>query len=277
MALNTVHRPPGKRWLRWLNIILVIYLLGGAAVYLLQERMIFRSEPIPADTPYNVSQPHRDIMVNLNAGYAMNVVQFTTPAASSKGVVLYLHGNMKNISWYASQSEIFTAKGYEVWMPDYPGFGKSTGDISEQVLYDYALQLYTMARSIYPPEQIVIYGRSLGTGIAAWLASKKSCSHLLLETPYYSMTSLASRYIPVYPASTLINYKIPTYKYLALVNAPVTVIHGTGDKVIPYSNASRLKEVLKPTDRFITVPDGGHNGLPQHAAYKQMLSEILGD
>lgn len=277
MALNTVKRTTRKRWLRWVNIILVFYLLGGVAIYLLQERMIFRSEPVSAGTPYDFSQPHRDIIVNLNAGYTMSVVQFTTKADSSKGVVLYLHGNMKNISWYASQSEPFTAMGYEVWMPDYPGFGKSTGEISEQALYDYALQLYTMARAVYSHEQIIIYGRSLGTGIAAWLASKKSCKHLVLETPYYSMTSLASKYIPVYPAATLINYKIPSYKYLALVNAPVTIIHGTSDKVIPYGNASRLKEVLKPTDLFITVPDGGHNGLPQHPAYQQMLSEILDD
>lgn len=273
--MNEIKKPRRKRWLRWLNILLVIYLLGGVAVYFFQDRMIFHPEAVAADAPYSFPQKHRDVTVTLNEDYKMNVIQFTAPDSVPKGVVLYFHGNMKNIQWYANQADLFTTHNYEVWMPDYPGFGKSTGEITEQALYDYALQLYNMARAKYPPEKIIIYGRSLGSGIAAWLASKKSCRQLVLETPYYSMSSLASRYIPIYPVSTLVKYKIPAYKYLSVVNAPITIIHGTNDKVIPYSNAEKLKTVLKPADQFITVTGGGHNNLADSLEFKEALKKIL--
>ena len=70
-------------------------------------------------------------------------------------------------------------------MIDYPGFGKSTGVFSEQLLYDWALTLYKLARAYYSPDSIIIYGKSMGTGIAAQLASIRDCRHLILETPYY--------------------------------------------------------------------------------------------
>lgn len=273
--MSLYQKPKRKRWLRWINIVLVVYLLGGVAVYLFQDKMIFHPETVAAEALYTFPQPHKDVTIDLDGNYKMNVVRFTTADSISKGVVLYFHGNMKNISWYANQAGLFTKQGYEVWMPDYPGFGKSTGKLTEAALYKYALQLYTMAKANHPAEKIIIYGRSLGSGIAAWLASKKSCAQLVLETPYYSMTSLAAHYIPIYPASTLVKYKIPTHKYLSIVNAPITIFHGTNDKVIPYSNAEKLKPVLKPTDTFITINNGTHNDLGTKPEFMNRLSKIL--
>lgn len=273
--MNTLKGPRRKRWLRWINLLLVVYLLGGVAVYFFQDNMIFHPEKVSQDSSYHFSQKHKDITIAINDSYNMNVVQFLTSGHLKKGVVLYFHGNMKNISWYAAQADLFTTKGYEVWMIDYPGFGKSTGELTESILYDYAMQVYNLAGKTYPASQIILYGRSLGTGVACWLASKKSCSHLILETPYYSLSSLASRYIPIYPVSTLIKYKIPTYKYLSLVNAPVTIFHGTDDQVIPYKNAARLKTMLKPSDRFITLEGRGHNNIPDDSVFSETLNAIL--
>ena len=275
--INAGPRPQTRRkkWLLWLNILLAIYLLGGVAVYFFQDHILFHPEKTDPKKPYNFAASFKEVNVALDGKYNMNVIQFTVPDSLSKGVVLYFHGNKKNISWYAANAPLFTKNGYEVWMPDYPGYGKSTGVLTESKLYDYALQLYIMARSKYGADSIVLYGKSLGTGIASWLASKKSCRQVILESPYYSMTSLAAHYFPVYPVGKLLKYRLPSYEYLSIVNAPVTIFHGTADKVIPYSNAAQLKTVLKASDKFITIAGGGHNDLPQSPVFIQSLDSLL--
>ncbi|MBX3257499.1 MAG: alpha/beta fold hydrolase [Chitinophagaceae bacterium] len=266
-----------KKWLRWLNVILVIYLLTGIAVYFFQDAIFLRPQTLPANTKYAFPMPHREIDVKLDKAYSMNVVQFLTDHDPVKGVVLYFHGNMKNIGRYAEYAGLFTGNGYEVWMVDYPGFGKSTGRLTEQKMYEYAEQLYLMAASRFKANNIVIYGKSLGTGVAAWLAAKKSSKQLILETPYYSFHSLAAHYMPMYPVSKLIRLELPVYKYISIVNAPVAVFHGTEDDVIPYSNAEKLKESLKPADHFFTIENGAHNNLAGFPVFRQKLDSLLAD
>jgi len=236
---------------------------------------MFHPETRPINKPYDFSAPHREINMAMDEETNINIVQFLTPDSLPRGVVLYFHGNRKNIAWYAPYASNFTKRGYEVWMMDYPGFGKSTGILSEQNLYAEAAQLYIMAHSKFAADRIIIYGKSLGTGIASWLASKRTAQQLILETPYYSMASLAKHYLPIYPVSTLIRYKLPVNKYLELVNAPVTIFHGTGDKVIPYSNAERLKAVIQPKDNFIAIEHGGHNDLNIYALFHEKLDSLL--
>lgn len=273
--MTDLRKKRRKRWLRWINIILVIYLLTGIAIYFFQDQIFLRPEILAGDKQYAFNVPHREADVQLDKEYSMNVVQFLTPGDSAKGVVLYFHGNKKNIARYAEYAGLFTNNGYEVWMVDYPGFGKSTGKLTEQKMYDYAEQLYIMAASKFKPAGIVIYGKSLGTGVAAWLASRKSCRHLILETPYYSFHSLAAHYLPVYPVSRLIRLELPVYKYINVVNAPVSIFHGTADNVIPYSNGVKLKADLKPNDLFVTVENGAHNNLVDFPVFRQKLDSLL--
>lgn len=264
-----------KKWLRWLNIALVIYLIGGIALYYLQDYILFHPEKLGQNSQYRFSTPSKEINVAADEESNINIVKFLNTDSITRGVVLYFHGNRKNISWYARYASNFTKLGYEVWMIDYPGFGKSTGQLTEKKLYEDALQLYIMAQASFPPNQIIIYGKSMGTGVAAWLASKRSCRDLILETPYYSLPSLVQHYVPIYPAGTLLKYKLPLYRYLNVVNAPSTIFHGTADKVIPYSNAQLLKEVIHPKDRFVTIQDGGHNNLNDYPLYHSVLDSVL--
>lgn len=263
------------KWLRWLNIILVVYLVGGLILYFIQDYLLFHPQSMNAHEKYEFNEPHREVNVTINRESNMNIVQFMSKDSLSKGLVLYFHGNRKNIGWYARYADNFTSNGYDVWMIDYPGFGKSTGTITERKLYEDALRLYTMARSYYAPNQIIIYGKSMGTGVAAWLASKKSAKALILETPYYSMTSLAQHYLPIYPVRSLLKYKLPTHTYISLVNAPVFIFHGTADRVIPYSNAHRLSEVLHAKDQFITIEKAGHNNINDFNLFHAKLDSIL--
>ncbi|MBI1783297.1 MAG: alpha/beta fold hydrolase [Sphingobacteriales bacterium] len=263
-----------KRIIKWIKILLLTYVIIGAVFYFLQDRILFHPVSLKPEYKYDFKQSHRDINMKLDSVSNLNVIEFTA-GDSVKGVVLYFHGNKKNISWYAKYADNFTKHGYEVWMIDYPGYGKSTGRFTEEDLYRYAEALYQVARLRFVSDSIIIYGKSMGTGIAAELASTHLCKQLILETPYYSFTELGKQYLPIYPVEKMLHYKMPTYHFLADVKVPVTIFHGTNDWVIPYSNAVRLKPMLKPIDEFITIEGGSHNDLNKYPLFHQKLDSLL--
>ena len=264
-----------RRIWKWFRIIAIIYILGGVALYFLQDYILFRPVTLKKDHNYDFPEKHRDINIPVNESSNLNIVQFLSTDTITKGVVLYFHGNKKNISWYAKYPRYFTKHGYEVWMIDYPGFGKSTGKFTEKNLYKWADILYNFARSRFRSDSIIIYGKSMGTGIATHLASIQPCKQLILETPYYDFPSLIKQYFPIYPVDWMLHYKMPTYHYLQYVKAPVTIFHGTDDNVIRYSNAVRLKKILKPGDEFVTIKDGEHNDLFKFTETVNKLDSLL--
>ncbi len=260
---------------RWIKVFIIVYCLIGSVLYYLQEKLLFHPIVIPADSSYHFNQAFTEANIELDANTKINIVQFTVPDSVRKGIVLYFHGNRENVNHYAEFAVNFTRNGYEVWMPDYPGFGKSTGKLSEPVLYDAALQVYKLARTKQEPAKIILYGRSLGSGIAAQLASVRDCKKLILETPYYSFTSVTKIAFWMYPVDMLLQYKMRTHQYLPNVTAPVSIFHGTKDGVIPYFNAKRLKNVLKSGDEFITIDGGSHNDLNSFPMFQKKLDSLL--
>lgn len=265
-----------RRIFNIIKIIFVVYCLIGIGVKYFQDMILFHPEKKFRNEKFNTNLPHKEVNIHFNASSNMNVVEFfASDTTHIKGVVLYFHGNRKNIDWYATYAPNFTKNNYEVWMIDYPGFGKSTGPLTEQRLYEYATQLYKLARSRFAKDNIIIYGKSMGTGIAAQLASVKDCKALVLETPYNSLTSLVGNYLFMYPLKNILHYNFPTFEYLPKVDAPITIFHGTSDGVIPYSNAQKLKQVLKEKDEFITIEGGEHNNLNDYPLFHQKLNAIL--
>lgn len=264
-----------RRVRKWIVALFILYVIGGALIYFFQDKVLFRPEELSADHTYNFPGPFNEVNLDIGPDKKLAIVQFTVPDSVCKGVVLYFHGNRRNIERYAPLASYFTKNRYEVWMMDYPGYGKSTGERTEAILYQDALTLYQMARSRFAKDSIVLYGKSLGTGIASQLASVRDCRRLILETPYYDCPSILKQYLPFYPASWLIRYKFPTHEYLPKCTAPITIFHGTDDGVIRHSNSSRLKPFLKKTDEFITIEGGSHNDLYKFRKTVQKLDSLL--
>lgn len=263
-----------KKYWKWFRIIALVYIMIGTALFFLQDKFIFRPKKLAADYQYQFDIPFREINLRVNDEKNISIVQFTVADSVSKGIVLYFHGNRTNINRYAKYATDFTGKGYEVWMIDYPGYGKSTGKRTEQVLYDDALVIYKMAISKVSAEHIIIYGKSLGTGIAAQLASKRDCKKLILETPYYSMDALAKHYFFIYPVMPMSKYSLPTYEHFQYIKAPINIFHGTNDAVIPLKHAKWLTE-KKPGTELIVIEQGGHNNLSGFSLYQDKLDSLL--
>lgn len=254
---------------------ILIYCSIGIALFYLQEKFLLHPQVLPPDYSYTFDVPFREASIAMNDSDTLNMVQFLPKATEAVGVVLYFHGNRDNINRYAKFAANFTKHGYEVWMPDYPGYGKSTGTFTEDLVYAEARQVYKLALSRFSADSIIIYGKSLGTGPASFLSSKFKSRELILETPYYSMGSLFGLYAPIYPTSRMAKYKFPVGKYVQESLAPVTIFHGTSDKVVFYRNAKKLKKVMSPRDRFFTIQGGGHNNLNDYPLFHEKLDSLL--
>jgi pimeloyl-ACP methyl ester carboxylesterase len=265
-----------KVW-KWFKILAIVYVLSGVALYFLQDYVLFHPVSLKKDYNYDFPEKHKDINIPITENSNLNIVQFFSTDTITKGVVLYFHGNKKNISWYAKYPPYFTKHGYEVWLIDYPGFGKSTGKLTEQTLYDWANYMYNFARTRFSADSIIIYGKSMGTGIAAHLASIQPCKKLILETPYYDYPSVIKHYLPIYPIEWILHYKIPAHDYIEKVLAPITIFHGTDDWLVTYNNAERLKPFLKAGDEFVTIEGGSHNDLYKFKETIEKLDSLLKD
>jgi len=264
-----------KKVFRWLRLLLLIYASLGIFLYYLQDYILLHPKKLPASYVFPFGASFKEVNIPYNSSSRINIIQFKTSDSVVRGVVLYFHGNRDNVERYANTAPLITRHGYEIWMIDYPGFGKSTGKFSEQTMYDWALTFYKLARARFKPDSIIIFGRSLGSGVAAQLASVRDCKRLILETPYYSMPSVFSSYAPIYPFSKIIRYQFPTWQYLQKVDAPVTILHGEDDGVIPLRNAKKLIAYLKAGDEFVEVPGGSHNDLYRFPEYNSKLDSIL--
>ena len=260
---------------RWLKIIIFLYSAIGIVLYYLQERLLFHPEKLSNAYVYHFAVPFEEVNIPFNSTDTINMIKFFPKDSVRRGVVLYFHGNKENIERYAKFANNFTKHGYEVWMEDYPGFGKSVGERTEKKLYEEALQIQKMARSKYGKDSIILYGKSLGTGIAAYVAANSLCERLILETPYYSIPALFGCFAPIYPTEAMSNYKIPTHEFLKDVIFPVIIFHGTDDGVIPYRSAIRLRKILKPTDEFVTIEKGTHQNLNDFPLFRHKLDSLL--
>ena len=262
-------------WVSTLIVVLGIYIAISIALYYLQDYMLFKPEKLPKDFQFNYeNQDTKEYNLETRDGAIINGLRFF-PKGESKGVVLYLKGNSKSIKGWGKFAVDFTRHGYNVIMVDYRGFGKSTGRRSQKAIKRDLQVVYNKLKEQTTEDRIIVYGRSLGSGFAAKLASMNHPKLLILDAPYYSLTKVTARYMPFMPLSLLIKYPLPTYKWLRYVQCPIHIIHGTNDTLIPYKSSVKLSKINPKLTKLHTVIGGGHKDLNNFESYHQMLDDIL--
>jgi uncharacterized protein len=261
-----------RRIRRIITSIIIIYIAGGFILYFIQDLLLFHPKPLPQNHQFSFSQPFEEVNIPI-ADRNLSIIKFKTDS-SRKGLVLFFHGNMENVEHYRRYPSLFTKNGYEIWMIDYPGFGKSTGKRTEGTIYKDALLMYEKATKEISRDSIIIYGKSIGTGAASYLASERGSKQLILETPYYSIDALAKYYFPIYPVMPMTKYAFPIYQYLKNVKSKIIIFHGTEDGVVPYSQGKRLAEENNGIE-FITIENGRHNNLSEFPLFRHKLDSLL--
>ncbi len=246
----------------------------GTALYFLQEKMMFLPTELEQDYVFNFSYPFEELFFETEDNVTINAIHFKNE--NPKGVILYFHGNAGDLSRWGIVTEYFVEKQYDVLIMDYRTYGKSTGVLSEKALYSDAQYCYNYLKEHYDEKSITIYGRSLGTGIATYMASKNKPKQLILETPYYSIEDVAKSRFPILPIKYLLKYKLPSYQYIKEVSCPISMFHGTDDLVIPFQSAEKLFQTSpKGISTFIKIENGNHNDLINYDTYREQIDKLL--
>ena len=256
----------------------VYYTLGAIALlsvaaYLLQDFFIFKPEKLKADFQFKYDAPFQELNFDIEPGVRINGLHFyrNQPA----GLLLYFHGNSRSIKGWAKYAKDFYRYNYDVVLVDYRGFGKSTGKRSEANLLSDMQFVYNRLKEQYGEQHLIIYGRSLGSGFAAKLASDNHPRYLILDAPYYNFVKVIERFLPFLPVRLVLRYHLRTDRWLPKVACPTYIIHGTRDWLIPIRHSERLQSINPRKITLIRIHGGGHNNLPQFEEYHHFLRDIL--
>jgi pimeloyl-ACP methyl ester carboxylesterase len=169
----------------------------------------------------------------------------------------------------------FTSRGYDALLIDYRGYGKSTGTPSEAGLCEDAQATLEWLLRHHRIEEVIFYGRSLGSGVAAYLASRHTPKSLILETPYDVLPNVIQHQVMLPLPRGIFRHHFPNDHYLSKVSCPTYILAGNRDRLIPIYLAKRLKPLLSAPSHFFVVQGAGHHNLAEFQAYHFELDRLL--
>ena len=249
----------------------VLYTVVLALMFFLQERLIFFPSKLPQSHVFKFRAAFTEHFVDVGDAN-INILAFEKEAA--KGVILYFHGNAGDLDSWGEVYRDFEKYPYHLLVVDYRGYGKSTGKISSEAqLQSDAEKIYDFAKAKYGAGNVIIYGRSIGTGIASWLAAQHPPSLLVLETAYVSLPAMVGEIYPFAP-KFLVRYKLDNKRWTNDSSYPVHLIHGTRDEIVPYSHSVRLQKSNSKL-QLHTIENGQHNNLSAYPEYANALKEVF--
>ena len=258
-------------------LLLALALYGAAMTWLWfkQEKLLFAPDVLVANHPLAAAPDIHELTIEV-PGAKLSALHLRLP--NPKGGVFFLHGNGGSLETWFVNPEFYRRANYDLFMIDYRGYGKSTGQIeSEAQLRADVRAAWAAVAPQYVGRKVVFYGRSLGTGLAAGLAAELGDipDLTVLVSPYISMTALAAEHYSWVPQA-LLRYPLRTSEIVGRIRGPLMLIHGEQDPLIPSSHSDTLK-MLAPQATLIHIAGAAHNDLQDFDAYLSAFARALAD
>lgn len=263
-------------YVRWgffgmlLALVVVLYLALAAYLYVRQRAFIYFPDvrrPVAADTHI---QGLREVVLTATDG--LHLLAWYVPPAPGGSTVLYFHGNGGNIADRAQRLAMFVNAGYGVLMPEYRGYGGNPGAPSEEALLrDAQVALEFLHDQSLDDMAIVIYGESLGSGVAVAVAGGRPLQALILDAPYTSIGAIAAKQFFYMPVSWMLKDTFDSLSRITDVRAPLLVIQGARDGVIPPALGRQLFDKASEPKALWTDPEGNHSDLLERGGLKVVL------
>lgn len=247
-----------KAVLTALGALLLVYAVLCAYVYVAQDRLVFFPAPNLDQTPADSGLAYEDVHMNTADGETIHGWYIPTETAGKH--VLFFHGNAGNISDRPQTVRILNGMGHAVLIVDYRGYGQSSGQPSEAGTYQDAAAAwdYLTATRRVDPQDIVIYGRSLGGAVAVWLAAERDPGGLIVESTFSRMADMGAYHYPYLPVRLLTRIRYDSVAHIAHVRCPVFSAHSRDDELVPFDLGKALADAA-PTLAHFVVLNGGHN------------------
>ncbi|MFC2427526.1 MAG: alpha/beta hydrolase [Campylobacter sp.] len=273
-------------------IFLVVYVAVLALLYFFQERLIFFPSKLEPNHDFSFDRPFEEIRLDADGTWISGLKflaqsrgggQIYGDARDAKGerkakngAAIFFHGNAGNLQGWGGYARFFTDLGYDFYLFDYRGYGKSGGEIgSQEQLYADADAMMQLVLREYDAGEVTAVGYSVGSGLAARAALKYGAKRLVLIAPYFSLEEVAQEKMPFVP-KFLIKYKIPTFEFVEGFSGPVTIFHGEHDELIGVDNSRRLFKFLKPGDKIYEL-NAGHNDILGLSELWEKLAQRLSE
>jgi pimeloyl-ACP methyl ester carboxylesterase len=245
------------------GVVLSIYAAVVAALWAVQERLLFHPATLAADHHFALGVDVHERAIEV-PGARLSALHLQLPAPS--GVVFFLHGNSGSLADWFVNLDFYRRQNFDLFMIDYRGYGKSTGRIeSEAQLNSDVRAAWEVVAPMYAGKKRVLFGRSLGTGLAAQLAAQVQPDLTILVSPYSSLRAVAAEHYQGVPLAVL-RYRLDTAAVIGTLRAPVLLVHGDRDTLIAPSHSETLRRP-QPRANLRTIAGAGHNDLQQFDAY----------
>jgi hypothetical protein len=237
----------------------VLYLLCLAVFFATQRKLLYYpSHFYTALADAHVNPAFREISVRTQDGTELKA--WYAPASTKQFTIVFFHGNADSLRSAAQIADPYIAAGYGFLLTEYRGYSGLPGSPTEIGLYDDArawLQ-YLIVRGI-ESRRIILYGHSLGTGVAVQMASEFRVGGLMLLAPYLSIPKMAQVDFPFFPSTLLALDRFDNEKKVPNIHVPLLVVNGSSDQVIPASQGKKLYSLANEPKEFRSLPDRGHN------------------
>lgn len=259
-------------------VVLLLAYLGLCVFYwVLQERFIFVRFTLNQHYRFRFKHglPFEEHHIKADDGAQLHALYFKVP--EPRGTILYLHGNTGSLRRWGKQAPKFTALGFDVLMPDHRGYGKSRGPLSEPALHADAASWYRWLAQRESEDRIVVYGRSLGTGLAVPLAARFDPKALVLESPFANFFDVARHYLAILPYGLLLRYRFRSDVAVRKVSCPILIFHGKRDPVVPYRSALALYAAVPGSvpREMVSFAKGYHSDLWRYPRLRRKLTALL--
>jgi fermentation-respiration switch protein FrsA (DUF1100 family) len=262
-----------------LGSVAVVYAGFCSLIFFRQARYVYYPDRNVAQTPAAVGLPFEDVRIKTPDGET--VAGWFVPAGTNGNgfTVLDCHGNAGDIGDRIGTVLTFHEMGLNLYIFDYRGYGDSTGTPTEKGTYTDARAAwdYLVDQRGIPADRIVIFGRSLGGAVAAWLGTQVKPRLLVVESSFTSAPDMARRMFPMFPVRWLCRFRYDALSAIRQVKCPVIVAHSPADEMIPYEHGRRLFAAAPEPKQFVEIR-GDHNagGLDLDPEYQKLVLATLG-
>jgi pimeloyl-ACP methyl ester carboxylesterase len=237
----------------------ILFAVACGVLFVFQRSLIYYPRPR--------SNPEGSILMTLPVGIA--TVHVSTHPRAGPAALIYFGGNAEDVSLDVPDLvDAFPDRA--IYALHYPGYGGSSGSPSQQAIFDAALALFDQVHAEHP--NIVVIGRSLGSGVAVWTASQRPIERLVLVTPFDSLADVAAAQYPLLPVRWLLRDRFDSWRYAPQVTAPTRIIVAEDDELVPRSSSDRLRTRFRDgIASYVVVPNAGHNTIQDNPGYWALL------